>query len=206
MDKFVHLHIHSHYSLLNGLTQIKPLVKAAKERGFSALALTDSGSLYGVIEFYEACRAEGIKPIIGFESYLGPRKLTDKDPQTDKEIHHLVLLAENYDGYKNLMSLSSIGHLDGFFNGKPRIDKETLKKYSKNIIALSGCIDGEVPQLLKKDDLEKAKKAVLEYNEIFGQGNFFLELQDHPAIEGQLDVKRYRYSNGGNARCPLFRY
>ena len=188
MDKFVHLHIHSHYSLLNGLTQIKPLVKAAKERGFSALALTDSGSLYGVIEFYEACRAEGIKPIIGFESYLGPRKLTDKDPQTDKEIHHLVLLAENYDGYKNLMSLSSIGHLDGFFNGKPRIDKETLKKYSKNIIALSGCIDGEVPQLLKKDDLEKAKKAVLEYNEIFGQGNFFLELQDHPAIEGQLDV------------------
>ncbi|MBI4993210.1 MAG: DNA polymerase III subunit alpha [Candidatus Magasanikbacteria bacterium] len=188
MDKFVHLHVHSHYSLLDGLTQIKPLVKAAKERGFSALALTDSGSLYGAIEFYEACRAEEIKPIIGFEAYLGPRKLTDKDPQMDKELYHLILLAENYEGYKNLMSLSSIGHLAGFFNGKPRIDKEVLKKYSGSIIALSGCIEGEVPQLLKRDDLEKAKKATLEYNEIFGQGNFFLELQDHPAIEGQLDV------------------
>ena len=188
MDKFVHLHVHSHYSLLDGLTQIKPLVKAAKERGFSALALTDSGSLYGAIEFYEACRVEGIKPIIGFEAYFGPRKLTDKDPQIDKEMHHLILLAENYEGYKNLMSLSSIGHLEGFFNSKPRIDKEVLKKYSGNIIALSGCINGEVPQLLKQDNLAKAKKAALEYNEIFGQGNFYLELQDHPAIEGQLDV------------------
>ena len=185
---FVHLHCHSHYSLLDGLKQIKPLVKAAKERGFSALALTDSCSMYGAIEFYEACKVEGIKPIIGFEAYLGPRKLTDKDQQEDKELYHLVLLAENYEGYKNLMSLSSVGHMEGFFSGKPRIDKEMLRRYSGGIIALSGCINGEVPQLLKQDNIEKAKKAALEYNKIFGQRNFYLELQDHPAIEGQLEV------------------
>lgn len=188
MDRFVHLHVHSHYSLLDGLTQIKPLVKAAKERGFSALALTDSGAMYGAIEFYEACKAEGVKPIVGFEAYLGPRRMVDKDPQYDKELYHLVLLAENYDGYRNLMRLSSLGHLEGFFNGKPRIDKEILTRYSKNIIALSGCINGEVPQLLRYNDSEKAKTVALEYNRIFGQDNFYLELQDHPAIEGQLDV------------------
>ena len=129
---FVHLHVHSHYSLLDGLTQIKPLVKAAKKRGFTALALTDYGSLYGVIEFYETCREEGIKPIIGFEAFIGH----DKDP------YHLVLLAENYEGYKNLMRLSSIGHLEGFFNNTPRLDTEILRAHHTGIIALSGCIHG----------------------------------------------------------------
>ncbi|MBI5222033.1 MAG: DNA polymerase III subunit alpha [Candidatus Magasanikbacteria bacterium] len=203
MDKFVHLHVHSHYSLLDGLTQIKPLVKAAKERGFSALALTDGGSMYGAVEFYEACRSEEIKPIIGFEAYLGPRKLTDKDPQADKELYHLILLAENYEGYKNLMCLSSIGHLEGFFNGKPRIDKEIIKKYHGGIIGLSGCIRGEVPQLLKQGDLERAKKAALGYNEIFCQGNFYLELQDHPAIEGQLDVNTKIIQLSKDAGIPM---
>ena len=185
---FTHLHVHSHYSLLDGLPQIKPLVKGAKAKGYKALALTDYGSMYGAIEFYQACKKEEIKPIIGFEAYVAPRSRLDKDPQLDKDLFHLVLLAENYDGYRNLMVLSSMGHLEGFFNGKPRVDKEILRKYSKNIIALSGCIRGEIPSLLKQDKDEEAKKVALEYNEIFGQNNFYLELQDHPAIEGQINV------------------
>jgi DNA polymerase III subunit alpha len=188
MSDFVHLHTHTHYSLLDGLVKVKPLVKAAKERGFNAVSLTDSGSMYGAIELYKTCKKEGIKPIIGFEAFVAPRSLHDKDFEEDKALYHLILLAENYDGYRNLMKLSSIGHLDGFFNDKPRIDKEVLKKYSKNIIALSGCIQGEVPTLLKEGKDEAAKKAALEYNEIFGQYNFYLELQDHPAIPGQMEV------------------
>ncbi len=186
--EFVHLHVHSHYSLLNGLTKVKSLVKVAKERGFKAIALTDYGSMYGAIEFYQKCLEEGIKPIIGFEAFLGPRSRHDKDPQYDKELYSIVLLAENYDGYRNLMKLSSIGHLEGFHNGKPRVDKELLAELGDNIIALSGSIDGEVPSLLKAGKIEEAKQAALQYAEIFGLQDFFLELQDHPAIPGQIDV------------------
>jgi len=188
MTDFVHLHVHSHFSLLDGLTKIKPLVEAAKERGFKALALTDCGSMYGAIEFYQACQAEEIKPIIGFEAYVTPASRHDKDPQVDKELHHLILLAENYTGYKNLMKLSSLGYLEGWFNDKPRIDKELLQELHEGIIALSGCIKGEIPQLLKVDKVAEAKKAAKEYEEIFGKNNFYLELQDHPGIEGQIDV------------------
>ncbi len=188
MSEFVHLHVHSHYSLLNGLTKVKALVKAAKQRGFKALALTDYGSLYGAIEFYQACLENEIKPIIGFEAYIAPRSRHDKDPELDKYLYRLILLAENFEGYQNLMRLSSEGHLDGFFNGKPRVDKELLKKYGKGVIALSGPIEGEVPQLIKKGEIDRAKSAIKEYSDIFGQNNFFLELQDHPGIEGQLQV------------------
>ncbi|MBU2542646.1 DNA polymerase III subunit alpha [Patescibacteria group bacterium] len=185
---FQHLHCHSHFSLLDGLPKIKPLVKAFKDRGFKAASLTDYGSMYGAIKFIQTCQAEEIKPILGFEAYISPRKMSDKDLQYDKDIYHLILIAENYEGYKNLMKLSSVGHLEGFFNGKPRLDKETLAKHSGGVIALSGCIRGEVPQLLKKGEIEKAKQSALEYNKIFGENNFYLELQDHPAIEGQIDV------------------
>ncbi|MBT3539213.1 DNA polymerase III subunit alpha, partial [Candidatus Parcubacteria bacterium] len=185
---FVHLHVHSHYSLLNGLPKVKPLVKAAKKRGFKALALTDYGSMYGAIEFYQACLAEDIKPIIGFEAYVAPHSRHDKDPEKDKGVYHLMLLAENFEGYQNLMRLSSLGHVEGFFNDKPRIDKDLLKEYGKGIIALSGPIEGEVPQLLKNNKDDDAKKVVHEFEEIFGKGNFYLELQDHPAIEGQMQV------------------
>ena len=188
MADFTHLHVHSHYSLLDGLSKIKPLVKTAKERGFSALALTDNGSMYGAIEFYKVCLAEGIKPIIGFKAYIAPRTLTDKDPEKDKELYTLILLAENFGGYRNLMKLSSIGHLDGFFNGKPRLDKDTLREYADGVIALSGDIQGEVQQLLKANNIDEATKVAKEYEDIFGKNDFFLELQDHPAIEGQLDV------------------
>jgi len=185
---FTHLHVHSHYSLLDGLVQIKPLIKAAKKRGFTALALTDYGSLYGAIEFYEECLKEEIKPIIGFEAFVAPRTRLDKDLEQDKEIYHLTLLAENYEGYRNLILLSSLGHLEGFFNDKPRIDQELLKKHSKGVICLSGCIQGQIPSLLKKGLDEEAKKLILVYKEIFAENNFFLELQDHPAIAGQIEV------------------
>jgi len=185
MSNFTHLHVHSHYSLLDGLTKIKHLVKTAKERGFDAIALTDSGVMYGAIEFYKTCLAEGVKPIIGFEARIINGSIEDKDGEN---FFHLILLAENYDGYRNLIKLCSQGQTRGFFNGKPNIDKKLLKQYSKNVIALSGDIRGEVPQLLRQGKLDEAAKAAKEYNEIFGKDNFYLELQDHPAIEGQIDV------------------
>jgi DNA polymerase III subunit alpha len=203
MDKFVHLHCHSHFSLLNGLTKIKPLVKVAKKRGFSALALTDYGSMYGAIKFYQTCLAEDVKPIIGFEAYIAPRRMEDKDLTEDKDLYNLILIAENYEGYRNLMKLSSIGHLEGFFNGKPRLDKETLKKHHKGIIALSGNIDGEVPQLLKRGMDEKASEVARQYNEIFGVNNFYLELQDHPAIDGQMQVNTKLIAMSKDLNIPM---
>ncbi len=188
MSDFVHLHVHSHYSLLNGLAKPKAIVKAAKKMGFKAIALTDYGSMYGAIEFYQACLDNEIKPIIGFEAYIAPRGMMEKDPELDKQLYRLILLAENFEGYQNLMKLSSEGHLNGFFNGKPRIDKELLQKRAKGIIALSGPIEGEIPQLIKKGDISGAQKVIEEYCSIFGKENFFLELQDHPGIEGQLLV------------------
>src|SRR3989339_716559 len=153
---FVHLHVHSHYSLLNGLTKIKALVKAAKAKGFKALALTDYGSMYGAIEFYQVCLAEEIKPIIGFEAYVmsGSRNNLEED----KSIYRLMLLAENFAGYQNLMRLSSRGHLEGFYRDKPCVDRELLREYAPGMIALSGPIEGEVPQLLKAGKIEDAKK------------------------------------------------
>lgn len=183
---FVHLHVHSHYSLLNGLTKVKPLVKAAKGKGFKALALTDYGSMYGAIEFYQVCLEEGIKPIIGFEANVmsGSRKNLDEE----KDVFGLVLLAENFVGYQNLMRLSSRGHLEGFYHDKPCVDRELLREYANGLIVLSGSIEGEIPQLLKNNKIEEAKKVSLELQDIFGKGNFYLEMQDHPAISGQIDV------------------
>ncbi len=186
--EFVHLHVHSHYSLLDGLMKPKYLAKTAKARGFSAVAITDSGAMYGAIEFYQACLAEGIKPIIGTEMYLGPRRLYDKDLELDKDRFSIILLAENFQGYQNMMKMTSISHLDGFFNGKPRVDKELLREYGKGLIALSGDLNGEIPSLLLQQRLEEAKRVAEEYNDIFGQGNFYLEIQDHPALEGQSIV------------------
>ena len=187
-SKFVHLHVHSHYSLLDGLVKIKPLVKAAKEQGFSAVAVTDSGAMYSAIEFYQACLANDIKPIIGTETYLGPRSRHDKDLQEDKDLYSLILLAKDFEGYQNMMRITSISHLEGFFHNKPRCDKELLREYGKGIIALSGDIDGEVPTLLKRGKYQEAKKVALEYEEIFGKDHFYLELQDHSALEGQIMV------------------
>jgi len=183
---FTHLHVHSHYSLLDGLTKIPDLVKAAKKRGFSAVALTDHGVLYGAIEFYKACLKEGIKPIVGCEIYVAPKSRFEKD--SANRYHHLVLLAKNYTGYKNLMKLSSLGFLEGFYY-KPRVDKELLRKYSEGLIASSACFSGEIPKLLRKENnFAKAKEVALEYQNIFGKDNFYLEMIDLPALEGQMDL------------------
>lgn len=174
--KFTHLHVHTHFSLLDGLTKIEDLIAKSKELGFDAIAITDHGAMYGAIEFYNACKDAGIKPIIGFEAYVAPRSIKDKQPKIDDDYYHLTLLAENFEGYKNLMKLTSIAHLEGFYY-KPRIDKELLKEYHAGIIALSGCPRGEIYRTIKNKSAQEARKTIQEYINIFGKENFFLEIQ-----------------------------
>lgn len=184
---FTHLHVHTEYSLLDGSSKIKEVVKQAKELGMDSLAITDHGVMYGVIDFYRACKAEGIKPVIGCEIYVSPGSRFDKEQGISEErYYHLVLLAENDTGYHNLMKIVSKGFTEGFYY-KPRVDYEVLREYSEGLIALSACLAGEVSRNLARDDYEKAKESALRYQEIFGKGNFFLELQDH-GIEMQKTV------------------
>lgn len=198
---FVHLHTHSHYSLLDALTQVGDLVSAAKKRGFTAIALTDHANLYGAIEFYEACQKEGIKPIIGVELHVTPYDIDDKT--VEHKYHHLVLLAKDYAGYRNLVELVSIGALR-LDMPKPLVDKTALKKYSSGIIALSGCLEGEIPAILQKEhNYEKAKKVALEFREIFGADNFYLELNDLPDLEGQIEVNTELVQLSKDTGVPL---
>lgn len=175
---FVHLHVHTEYSLLDGAARIPSVVQKAADLGMPALAITDHGTMFGVVDFYKACRKAGIKPILGCEVYVAPRTITDRTPKVDDNPYHLVLLAETNEGYKNLLQLVSIAFTKGFYY-KPRVDKHLLNKYSKGLIALSGCIAGEVARYCIKDEIETAKKVARDYQDIFGPGNFFLELQDH---------------------------
>ncbi|NLO09311.1 MAG: DNA polymerase III subunit alpha [Clostridiales bacterium] len=176
---FTHLHLHTEYSLLDGSGKIRELILRAKELGMDSLAITDHGVMYGVIDFYKACISEDIKPIIGCEVYVAPNSRFDREPgATEERYYHLVLLAENNIGYQNLMKIVSKGFLEGFYY-KPRIDKEVLQMHSEGIIALSACLGGEVAGNIRRGFYEEAKKAALGYQEIFGKGNFFLELQDH---------------------------
>jgi DNA polymerase III subunit alpha len=178
MSKFVHLHTHTEYSLLDGLCKIPKLVKKAKELGMDALALTDHGSMYGAIEFYKACKEAEIKPIIGCEMYVAKRSYTDKEGKQDSEPYHLTILAKNYQGYLNLMKLVSLSHLEGFYY-RPRIDKKLLEQYHEGLICLSGCVGGEFASSLNGKDLEKAETVAKTYEEIFGKGNYYLEIQNH---------------------------
>lgn len=201
--KFVHLHTHSHYSLLDGLTKIDELVKAAKEDGSPALALTDHGVMYGVIEFYQKCKKSGIKPIIGVEAYLAPNSRHDKITKADeRNYHHLILLAKNHDGYKNLIKLTSIAHLEGFYY-KPRIDWEVLCQHSRGLIALSACLGGEIPHLIMAGKEDRAKKRIKEYVELFGEGCFYLELQDHPNLPGQDEMNQKLIALSREMNVPL---
>ena len=184
MSNFIHLHVHSHYSLLDGLGKIPDLISRAKEMGMDSLALTDHGTMYGAIEFYEQAKKQGIKPIIGVETYVAPRTLYDKVPKIDTTPYHLVLLAENYQGYLNLMKLTSIAHTEGYYY-KPRIDKKVLAENSEGLIALTACLGGEIPNYASRKDVDSAEKALLEYLEIFDKDHFFLELQDHQQLEKQ---------------------
>ncbi len=179
---FTHLHVHTEYSLLDGAARIKELVKRTKELGMESIAITDHGVMYGVVEFYKQAKKEGIKPILGFEAYISERTMYDKDPQKDKGQYHLILLAENNEGLKNIMKICSAGFVDGFYY-KPRVDYEVLKKHSNGVIALSACIAGEVQELILNNNYEKAREKALLYENIFGKNNFFLEMQDHGMTE-----------------------
>lgn len=176
--QFVHLHVHTEYSLLDGASRIDELTKRAKELDMPAIAITDHGSMYGTINFYKAAKANGIKPIIGCEVYIAPASRFDKVAVNGNVYYHLILLAENEIGYKNLIKLVSIGYSEGFYY-KPRIDKELLREYHEGIICLSACVAGEVPAAILCDNYEKAEELVQEYIDIFGKDNYFLEIQDH---------------------------
>ncbi|MCT4620851.1 MAG: DNA polymerase III subunit alpha [Marinisporobacter sp.] len=201
MGDFVHLHVHTEYSLLDGAARIKSLIKTVKDLGMKAIAITDHGSMFGVIDFYKEAKKEGIKPIIGCEVYTAARSLLDKDPIKDKRQGHLVLLAKNNEGYKNLMKIVSLGYVDGFYY-KPRIDETVLKKYSEGIIALSACLAGEVQQRLLNKDYEGAKKEALSLQNIFGKDHFYLELQDH-GIEEQKMVNNQLIRLSQETGIPL---
>jgi len=183
---FTHLHVHTEYSLLDGSCKISELVARAKELGFSSLAITDHGVMYGCIDFYRACRAAGIKPIIGCEVYVAPRSRLDRELTGGEDrYHHLILLAENDRGYANLVKIVSRGFIDGFYY-RPRVDKEVLREFHEGIICASACLAGEVQRDISKGLYEDAKAAALEYRDIFGEDNYFLELQDHGYDEQKL--------------------
>jgi len=187
--KFTHLHVHSHYSLLDGLAKIDGLLDRCQELGMDSIALTDHGVLYGAIEFYQKAKKRGIKPIIGCEMYVAPNGMLNKRPKIDDKYYHLILLAKNTEGYKNLIKLVTRAHLEGFYY-RPRIDKELLKQYSAGLIGLSACLSGEIARLGAAGKIEEAERALGEYREIFGPESFYLEIFHHPNIPDQDKANR----------------
>ena len=186
---FIHLHTHSHYSLLDGLSKVDDIVGLAKKYGMPAVALTDHGAMYGAIEFYKAATAAGVKPIIGVEAYIANRKRHDKEPGIDNKRYHLTLLAKNATGYRNLVRLTTLAHIEGYYY-KPRMDKDILREYSEGLIALSGCPAGELGRALQYGDYEHGEEVIREYQEIFGKENYFLEIMDHPEVENFDAIKK----------------
>jgi len=187
--KFTHLHVHSHYSLLDGLPKIDELLDYVKELGMDSCALTDHGVLYGAVEFYKKAKAKGIKPIIGCEVYIALEGMLQKRPNIDNKRHHLILLVKNEQGYKNLVKLITKAHLEGFYY-KPRIDDELLAQHAEGLIGLSACLQGKIPKLLSANRESEAEELAKKYEEIFGKGNFYLELQPHQKIPEQLSCNK----------------
>ncbi|HOX10959.1 MAG TPA: PHP domain-containing protein, partial [Candidatus Moranbacteria bacterium] len=184
-SKYTHLHVHSHYSLLDGLGKIDDLLNRAKELGMDSIALTDHGVMYGAVELFIKAKEKGIKPIIGCEMYVASGDYKSKDPTAEnRKRYHLILLVKNDAGYHNLMKLVSIAHLDGFYY-KPRINRELLRQYSKGLIGLSACAEGEIPAHIIMGKYDKAKELALDYKDIFEPDSFFLEVQNHPRFESQ---------------------
>lgn len=200
-DHFVNLHLHTEYSLLDGACRTDRLMKRVKELGQNAVAITDHGNMYGVTEFWNSAKSSGVKPIIGCEVYVAPRTRFDKEAKIDSSPYHLVLLCENNRGYKNLVKLVSLASLEGFYN-KPRVDADLLKKYSEGLICLSACLAGEIPRLLLDNRYDEAKNKALEYLSIFGEGNFFLEIQNH-GIKNELIVLPQIYRISEETGIPL---
>lgn len=179
---FVHLHVHSHYSLLDGFCMFPKLIQRAKEMGMPAVALTDHGTMFGVVEFYNACKKEGIHPVIGLEGYITSRRMDQRDPQKDKRANHILLLAENMAGYQNLLKIASAAQLEGFYY-HPRIDHEYLAEHAEGLICTSACMKGEIPTLLAGNQNEQAEAQLRWYLDVFGRDNFYLELQEHDMPE-----------------------
>lgn len=195
---FTHLHVHTEFSLLDGACRIGQLVSRAKELGMQSLAITDHGNMYGAVDFYKACKKEGIKPIIGCEVYVAPRTRFDKEKVLDKEYNHLILLCENETGYKNLIKLVSLSYTEGYYY-KPRVDHDILEKYHEGLICLSACLAGEIPQHLLNRDYENAKSTALWYRDVFGRDNYFLEIQNHGIDEQKIvneGIKRLSAETG----------
>ncbi len=202
MPDFVHLHNHSHYSLLDGLQKVPEMLDRIKELGMSSVALTDHGTLSGSIEFYQKAKDKGLKPIIGSEVYVAPRTLEDKSGKADANPYHLILLAKNYTGYQNLMQLVTTAHLDGFYY-KPRIDRKLLEKHREGLIALSACASGEVARHILNGDLGQAEETALWYSKLFGEDNYYLELQDHEEWQPQKQINAGLFKLAEKTGLPL---
>lgn len=187
-SRFTHLHTHSHYSLLDGLSKIDDIVRIAKEADMTSIALTDHGNMYGALEFYKKCKKAGIKPIIGCEVYVAERKMTDKEAGIDNKRYHLILLAKNKIGYKNLMKIVSRAATEGYYY-KPRVDMDLLREYSEGIIALSGCMGGKLSRAVLAKNNEKAEELIKEHQDVFGKDNYFIEIQSHPHIEHDRELR-----------------
>ena len=200
MSDFVHLHVHSEYSLLDGANRIKDLPVRAKELGMDAIALTDHGAMYGVVDFYKECKKNGVKPIIGCEVYVAPRSRFDKEPGIDNQYSHLILLVKNKKGYENLIKLVSIGFIDGYYY-KPRIDNETLEKYSEGLICLSACLAGAVNKEILKGNMEKAKEVALWYKSVFKE-DYYLEVQNN-GLREQVMVNQKLIELSRKLNIPL---
>src|SRR3984957_19718836 len=175
---FTHLHVHTHYSLLDGANKIPELVKRAKFLGMDSLAITDHGCMFGVVEFFNECKKEGIKPILGMEAYMAPGHRSDRSGNAGETAYHLLLLGENLQGFQNLMKLSTLAYREGLYY-KPRIDKEKLMEFKEGLIATSACLGGEIPSAFMKRDKAAAKKVAETYLEIFGPDRFYIEVQKH---------------------------
>jgi DNA polymerase-3 subunit alpha len=201
MSGFVHLHVHSEYSLLDGACRVEELVKTAARLGQTAVAVTDHGVMYGLVEFYKAAKKAGIKPILGCEVYVAPRTRFDKVHGVDSEYSHLVLLCENEEGYHNLIKLASSAFIEGFYS-KPRVDHDLLREYHGGLIALSACLAGEIPRALSRGDYEGAKERALFYRDLFGENNYFLELQDH-GLQEQKTINPHIVRLSAETGIPL---
>ncbi|MBZ0275505.1 MAG: PHP domain-containing protein, partial [Anaerolineae bacterium] len=200
---FVHLHVHTEYSLLDGLSKINKLVARAKDLNMTSLAITDHGTMFGVIDFYRACKAAEIKPIIGVEAYLARRSMQDRDPKLDKRPYHMLLLAQNQTGYQNLLKIASAAQLDGYYY-RPRIDREFLAAHAEGIVATSGCLAAQIPTLISEGRDEEAREQIGWYQDVFGKENFYLELQQHDIQELEvLNKWLLDYSKSNHTNVPL---
>ncbi|MBN1200730.1 MAG: DNA polymerase III subunit alpha [Anaerolineae bacterium] len=199
--QFVHLHVHTEFSLLDGLSRIERIVQRAADLNMPALAITDHGTMFGVIDFYRACKKAGIKPIIGVEAYLAQRGMTDRDPQLDSKPYHLLLLAKNQAGYQNLLKLTSAAQLEGHYY-RPRVDHALLEQYADGLIVTTGCLASEVPRMVEQGREEEALRRIGWYQDVFGPENFFLEVQEHD-IEQQHILNRWLADHQDYANVPL---